>query len=292
MKRGKNLNTILLNKISDVRQNIIEWKRQGLTIGLVPTMGALHKGHASLIKKAKETCDRVIVSVFVNPIQFGPNEDFDKYPRTIESDMQLCNEIGADAVFAPTPKEMYGDNIRLSNTDLTFVCPPYNLVDCLCGKARPGHFDGVATVVMKLFNITTPDYAFFGLKDAQQLFILKKMVKDLNLNLTIVPCPIVREEDGLALSSRNTYLSQEERTNALSISKALNQIKKLYEQGITDTNVLFDTAISILNSNIEMEYLEFRDFDTFEKVDNIKPNTLIAIAAKSGKTRLIDNIII
>lgn len=286
------MNTILLNKISDVRQNIIEWKRQGLTIGLVPTMGALHKGHASLIKKAKETCDRVIVSVFVNPIQFGPNEDFDKYPRTIESDMQLCNEIGADAVFAPTPKEMYGDNIRLSNTDLTFVCPPYNLVDCLCGKARPGHFDGVATVVMKLFNITTPDYAFFGLKDAQQLFILKKMVKDLNLNLTIVPCPIVREEDGLALSSRNTYLSQEERTNALSISKALNQIKKLYEQGITDTNVLFDTAISILNSNIEMEYLEFRDFDTFEKVDNIKPNTLIAIAAKSGKTRLIDNIII
>lgn len=292
MKRGKNLNTILLNKISDVRQNIIEWKRQGLTIGLVPTMGALHKGHASLIKKAKETCDKVIVSVFVNPIQFGPNEDFDKYPRTIESDMQLCNEIGADAVFAPTPKEMYGDNIRLSNTDLTFVCPPYNLVDCLCGKARPGHFDGVATVVMKLFNITTPDYAFFGLKDAQQLFILKRMVKDLNLNLTIVPCPIVREEDGLALSSRNTYLSQEERENALSISKALNQIKSLYEKGITDVNVLFDTAISILNPNIEMEYLEFRDFDTFEKVDNIKQNTLIAIAAKSGKTRLIDNIII
>ncbi len=286
------MNTILLNKISDVRQNIIEWKRQGLTIGLVPTMGALHKGHASLIKKAKETCDKVIVSVFVNPIQFGPNEDFDKYPRTIESDMQLCNEIGADAVFAPTPKEMYGDNIRLSNTDLTFVCPPYNLVDCLCGKARPGHFDGVATVVLKLFNITTPDYAFFGLKDAQQLFILKRMVKDLNLNLTIVPCPIVREEDGLALSSRNTYLSQEERENALSISKALNQIKSLYEKGITDVNVLFDTAISILNPNIEMEYLEFRDFDTFEKVDNIKQNTLIAIAAKSGKTRLIDNIII
>lgn len=292
MKRGKNLNTILLNKISDVRQNIIEWKRRGLTIGLVPTMGALHKGHASLIKKAKETCDKVIVSVFVNPIQFGPNEDFDKYPRTIESDMQLCNEIGADAVFAPTPKEMYCDNIRLSNTDLTFVCPPYNLVDCLCGKARPGHFDGVATVVLKLFNITTPDYAFFGLKDAQQLFILKRMVKDLNLNLTIVPCPIVREEDGLALSSRNTYLSQEERENALSISKALNQIKSLYEKGITDVNVLFDTAISILNPNIEMEYIEFRDFDTFEKVDNIKQNTLIAIAAKSGKTRLIDNIII
>lgn len=286
------MNTVLLNKISDVRNNISEWKKQGLTIGLVPTMGALHKGHASLIKKAKETCDKVIVSVFVNPIQFGPNEDFDKYPRTIESDMELCNEIGADIVFSPTPKEMYGDNIRLSNTDLTFVCPPYNLVDCLCGKSRPGHFDGVATVVLKLFNITTPDFAFFGLKDAQQLFILKRMVKDLNLNLTIIPCPIIREDDGLALSSRNTYLSDIERTNALSISKALNQIKKLYVQGITDVNVLFDTAISILNPNIEMEYIEFRDFDTFEKVDNLKQNTLVAIAAKSGKTRLIDNIII
>ncbi len=286
------MNTILLNKITDVRENITEWKKQGLTIGLVPTMGALHKGHASLIKKAKETCDKVIVSVFVNPIQFGPNEDFDKYPRTLEADMELCNSIGADAVFAPTPKEMYGENNRLSNTDLTFVCPAYKFVDCLCGKARPGHFDGVATVVLKLFNITTPDYAFFGLKDAQQLFILKQMVKDLNLNLTIVPCPIVREEDGLALSSRNTYLSKEERENALSISKALNQIKSLYAKGITDVNVLFDTAIAILNPNIEMEYLEFRDYDTFEKVDNIKQNTLIAIAAKSGKTRLIDNIII
>ena len=286
------MTAILLNNIKEVRENIKNWKKEGLKIGLVPTMGALHAGHASLIKKAKEMCDKVVVSVFVNPIQFGPNEDFDKYPRTLDTDRNLCDEIGADIVFAPSPKEMYGENTRLSNNELTFVCPPYNLVDCLCGKSRPGHFDGVATVVMKLFNITTPDYAFFGQKDAQQLFILKKMVKDLNLDLEIVPCPIVREEDGLALSSRNTYLTQQERTNALTISKALKEVSKYYEKGITNTQVLFDAAISVLDKNIALEYIEFRDFETFEKVSEVKNNTLVAIAAKSGKTRLIDNIII
>lgn len=292
MKRGKNLNTILLNNISELRKNVKEWKKNGLTVGLVPTMGALHRGHASLIKKAKETCDKVVVSVFVNPIQFGPNEDYDEYPRTIENDMKLCDEIGADIVFAPTPKEMYGENTKLSNTELTFVCPPYNLVDCLCGKSRVGHFDGVATVVLKLFNIVTPDFAFFGQKDAQQLYILKRMVKDLNLDLTIVPCPIVREEDGLALSSRNTYLSADERKNALTLSKALKQIEKLYSNGVTDISILFDTAISILDKSIEMEYLEFRNFETFEKVEKAQANTLVAIAARVGKTRLIDNIIL
>ena len=286
------MNVILLNNIEELRKNIKEWKKNGLSVGLVPTMGALHKGHASLIKKAKETCDKVVVSVFVNPIQFGPNEDYDKYPRTIDKDMALCEEESADIVFAPTPKEMYGENVSLSNTELTFVCPPYNFVDCLCGKSRVGHFDGVATVVLKLFNIVTPDFAFFGQKDAQQLFILKKMVKDLNLDLTIVPCPIVREDDGLALSSRNTYLSADERTRALSLSKALKQIEKTYLQGITDTNILFDTAISVLDKGVEMEYLEFRNFETFEKVVEAKINTLVAIAAKVGKTRLIDNIIL
>lgn len=286
------MKTLLLNNISDVRNNIKQWKKENYTIGLVPTMGALHKGHASLIKKAKETADKVIVSVFVNPIQFGPNEDFDKYPRTIEKDKDLCSEYGVDIVFAPSPSEMYGENVRLSNTELTFVCPPYNIVDCMCGKTRPGHFDGVATVVLKLFNIVQPDYAFFGQKDAQQLYILKKMVKDLNLDINIIPCPIVREDDGLALSSRNTYLSETERKNALTISKALKQIKTLYNQGVTDTKILFDTAISVLDKNLELDYLEFRNFDTFEKVDTVKENTLIAIAAKSGKTRLIDNEII
>ncbi|MBQ3642389.1 pantoate--beta-alanine ligase [bacterium] len=283
---------ILLNKITDVKNEITNKKKQGLKIGLVPTMGALHAGHASLIKKAKEMCDFVVVSVFVNPIQFGPNEDFDKYPRTIEADKKLCEELGADIVFAPTPSEMYGGNRKLSNTDLTFVCPPYNYVDCLCGKARPGHFDGVATVVTKLFNIVTPDYAFFGLKDAQQLFILKNMVKDLNMDVQIIPCPIVREADGLALSSRNTYLSPEERQNALSISRALKEIKNLFNKGIVDTEILLDSAISVLSKNIELEYIEFRNFETFEKVSKASNNTLVAIAAKSGKTRLIDNVIL
>ncbi|MBQ9245152.1 pantoate--beta-alanine ligase [bacterium] len=286
------MSTVIINNINDVRKNVIDWKKSGLKIGLVPTMGALHNGHASLIKKAKEMCDKVVVSVFVNPIQFGPNEDYDKYPRTLEKDRELCDKLGADIVFAPTPKEMYGENKKLSNTDLTFVCPPYNLVDCLCGKSRPGHFDGVATVVLKLFNIVTPDYAFFGQKDAQQLFILKNMVKDLNLNLTIISCPIVREDDGLALSSRNTYLSPDERKSALTISKALKQIELSYKQGITDTNILFDAAISVLDKNIEPEYIEFRNFETFEKVTEAKQNTLVAIAARAGKTRLIDNIIL
>ena len=286
------MNTILINNIEEIKKNIKEWKQENTKIGLVPTMGALHKGHASLIETAKKTCDKVVVSVFVNPIQFGPNEDFDKYPRTIENDLELCKKLGVDIVFAPTPKEMYGENTKLSNTELTFVCPPYNLVDCLCGKARPGHFDGVATVVLKLFNIVKPDYAFFGQKDAQQLFILKKMVKDLNIDITIIPCPIIRETDGLALSSRNTYLSKNERENALTISKALKEIEKLYNSGTLDTNILFDAGFSILNPNIELEYLEFRDFETFEKIHTARKNTLVAIAAKSGKTRLIDNIIL
>ena len=240
------MSIILSNNIKETKNNIKQWKKEGYKIGLVPTMGALHAGHASLIKKAKEMCDKVVVSIFVNPIQFGPNEDFDKYPRTIETDKALCEELNADLIFAPTPKEMYGEDYKLNNNVFTFVCPPYDLVDCLCGKSRAGHFDGVATVVTKLFNIAEPDYAFFGQKDAQQLFIIKKMVKDLNMNLEIIACPIVREEDGLALSSRNTYLSQEERTNALSISKALFEIEKLYKNGIQQVDILFDSAISIL----------------------------------------------
>ena len=212
---------LLANKIENVKENIKNWKKEGLTIGLVPTMGALHKGHMSLIKKAKETADKVVVSIFVNPIQFGPNEDFEKYPRTLESDVNICQSLGVDIVFAPAPNEMYGENTLLSNNNLTYVCPPYNVVDMLCGKSRPGHFDGVATVVLKLFNIVQPDFAFFGQKDAQQLFILKKMVKDLNINIKIIGCPIVREKDGLAISSRNIYLSEAERKKALSISQAL-----------------------------------------------------------------------
>ena len=184
---------------------------------------------------------------------------------------------------------MYGENRKLTNTDFTFVCPPYKMIDCMCGKTRMGHFDGVATVVLKLFNIVCPDFACFGQKDAQQLFVIKKMVNDLNLDIKIIPCPIVRDFDGMALSSRNSYLSDEERKNALSISKALKEIKKVYNQGVTSVQVLLDTAVNILDKNLEMDYIEFRDFSNFEKVDIAKENTLVAIAAKSGNTRLIDN---
>lgn len=283
---------LLANKIENVKENIKNWKKEGLTIGLVPTMGALHKGHMSLIKKAKETADKVVVSIFVNPIQFGPNEDFEKYPRTLESDVNICQSLGVDIVFAPAPNEMYGENTLLSNNNLTYVCPPYNVVDMLCGKSRPGHFDGVATVVLKLFNIVQPDFAFFGQKDAQQLFILKKMVKDLNINIKIIGCPIVREKDGLAISSRNIYLSEAERKKALSISQALNKIEQLYKQGISSVDILFDTAVSILDKDIDLEYLEFINYDTFIRTQKAEKNTLVAIAARVGNTRLIDNIIL
>ena len=283
---------LLANKIENVKENIKNWKKEGLTIGLVPTMGALHKGHMSLIKKAKETADKVVVSIFVNPIQFGPNEDFEKYPRTLESDVNICQSLGVDIIFAPAPNEMYGENTLLSNNNLTYVCPPYNVVDMLCGKSRPGHFDGVATVVLKLFNIVQPDFAFFGQKDAQQLFILKKMVKDLNINIKIIGCPIVREKDGLAISSRNIYLSEAERKKALSISQALNKIEQLYKQGISSVNTLFDTAVSILDKDIDLEYLEFINYDTFIRTQKAEKNTLVAIAARVGNTRLIDNIIL
>ena len=283
---------LLANKIENVKENIKNWKKEGLTIGLVPTMGALHNGHMSLIKKAKETADKVVVSIFVNPIQFGPNEDFEKYPRTLESDVNICQSLGVDIIFAPAPNEMYGENTLLSNNNLTYVCPPYNVVDMLCGKSRPGHFDGVATVVLKLFNIVQPDFAFFGQKDAQQLFILKKMVKDLNINIKIIGCPIVREKDGLAISSRNIYLSEAERKKALSISQALNKIEQLYKQGVSSVNTLFDTAISILDKDIDLEYLEFINYDTFIRTQKAEKNTLVAIAARVGNTRLIDNIIL
>ena len=200
---------MLIHKISEVRKQVAEWKQAGFKIGLVPTMGALHEGHASLIKKAVETCDKVIVSVFVNPIQFCPGDDYNEYPRTLDADKELAENLGANIVFAPTPDEMYGKAQRLSNDTLAYVVPPFFYVDKLCGKSRVGHFDGVCTVVTKLFNITQADYAFFGQKDAQQLIIIKKFVKDLNFPIEIISCPIVREESSLALSSRNKYLSEQ-----------------------------------------------------------------------------------
>ncbi len=183
---------MLETKITDVRKKVLEWKNQGLSIGLVPTMGALHEGHLSLIKKSVETCDKTVVSIFVNPIQFGPSEDLNKYPRTLEADLEMCKSAGVDLVFNPSAAEMYGQSNILSNDFLTYVVPPFFYTDKLCAKTRPGHFDGVCTVVAKLFNIVQPDFAFFGQKDAQQLIIIKKMVKDLNIPVEIISCPIVR----------------------------------------------------------------------------------------------------
>ncbi len=281
---------MLIHTIKEVREKIEEWKKQGLTIGLVPTMGALHNGHLSLIKKCVEKCDKTVVSVFVNPIQFCPGEDLDKYPRTLDADEKLCKDAGVDIVFAPSPQEMYPDAQMMSNDFFTYVIPPFFYTDKLCGKSRVGHFDGVCTVVNKLFNIVQPDFAFFGEKDRQQLIILKKMVKDLNIPVQIIPCPIVREESGLALSSRNKYLSDNDKKNALALSKILFNIKACYNNGITDVKALTETAYSYLNNNHSLEYLEFRDAENLEEKKTADDNTVVFIALKIGDVRLIDNI--
>lgn len=280
---------MLLNKISEVRNKVSEWRKDGLSVGLVPTMGALHEGHLSLIKKAKAQCDKVVVSVFVNPIQFGPSEDFDKYPRTLEADLELCNGEGVDIVFAPNANEMYGGG-RLSNDTLTYVCPPYFYVDKLCGKSRVGHFDGVCTVVLKLFNIVQPDYAFFGQKDAQQVIVIKKMVSDLNIPIQIVQCPIVREDSGLALSSRNKYLSEAGKKDALALSSILKNIKSCFAKGITDIEALKETAYSYLTEKHDMEYLEILNKKTLEEEEKANKDSIVLIACRVENVRLIDNI--
>lgn len=283
---------MLVHKISEVREQIKKWKKEGLSIGFVPTMGALHDGHKSLMLKSVEKCDKTVISIFVNPIQFGPSEDLDKYPRTLEADCELANAAGVDLVFAPSAKEMYGEGHLLSNDFLTYVIPPYFYIDKLCGKSRTGHFDGVCTVVNKLFNIVQPDFAFFGEKDAQQLIIIRKMVKDLNIPIEVVGCPIIREESGLALSSRNKYLSQSDKEEALVLSKILFNIKNCYKKGITDVSALKETAFSYLNKNHELEYLNIRDNDTLDEKSQADDNSRVFIALKIKNVRLIDNILL
>lgn len=274
----------IIDNIKELKEEIKNLKG---TIGLVPTMGALHNGHLSLIKKAVSKNDNVVVSVFVNPIQFGANEDLDKYPRSLENDAKLCDEQGVKIVFAPKISEMYSDE----KNNLTLICPPYEVVDKLCGKSRPGHFDGVCSVVAKLFNLTKANRAYFGQKDAQQLFIVQKMVRDLNFDIEIVPCPIVREFDNLALSSRNRYLTQNDRKFALNISKALFNIKKLFLQGIKDIKALVDVSLKIMEG-LDVEYIEFVDKNTFNFQTEADRNTIVLIAARvpESNTRLIDNI--
>lgn len=276
----------IVTTIEEAKEQVREWKSQGLTVGLVPSMGYLHEGHASLMKAAVSQMDRVAVSVFVNPTQFGPNEDYDSYPRDLDHDIAVCEEQEVDMIFHPSVEEMYGKNY---NTYVTME----TLGDELCGKSRPIHFRGVCTVVTKLFNILTPDKAFFGQKDAQQLAIIKRMVKDLNMNLEVVGCPIIREDDGLAKSSRNTYLNPEERKAALILSKTIFMGQKMVEQGERDVKTLLDA----MKANIETEplakidYVEVVDGETMQKVEKIEDSVLVAMAVYIGNTRLIDNFI-
>ena len=276
---------MLLNTINEVRAEVKKWRAEGLKVGLVPTMGALHEGHLSLIKKAKAECDKVVVSVFVNPIQFGPSEDFDKYPRTLDADTKLCNNAGANLIFHPEPSEMYKDGFS-SYVDVN------GLTDALCGLSRPGHFRGVCTVVTKLFNIVTPDKAYFGEKDAQQLAVIKRMVTDLNMNLEIVGCPIIREADGLAKSSRNTYLSPNTRQEALIISKSIFMGKKLIEEGERDAAKVIQAIKDSINSSslMDIDYVEIVDVNTMQSISEIKGEILCAVAVRAnGEARLIDN---
>lgn len=271
--------------IKEVREIASLWKKQGLTIGLVPTMGYLHEGHQSLIERSGEN-DRTIVSIFVNPIQFGPNEDFASYPRDMERDKKKCEESGADLIFAPDAEEMYANDFT-SFVDMT------GPVDDLCGAKRPGHFRGVCTVVSKLFNIVAPDRAYFGQKDAQQLAVIKRMTRDLNFDIEIVGCPIVREADGLAKSSRNTYLSDEERRAAVVISKALSAGQTMINSGETSAAAVTDKIRSLIESEplAEIDYVKAVNADSIETVDTVKGRILVAAAVYIGKTRLIDNFI-
>lgn len=276
-------NLKIIDNIKELKEEI---KKLNGSIGLVPTMGALHLGHKSLIDKAVSENDNVIVSIFVNPIQFGINEDLDKYPRQLQQDCKMCDDAGAKIVFAPKVSEMYSAD----KNDLTLICPPYSAVDKLCGKSRPGHFDGVCSVVAKLFNLTKANRGYFGQKDAQQLFIIQKMVRDLNFDIEIIPCPIVREEDNLALSSRNKYLTDNERKIALNISKSLFQAKKMVLDGIKDIRYIVDTSLKIMDG-LDVEYIEFVDKETFEFQEKIDENSIMLIAARTPETntRLIDN---
>lgn len=277
---------IIVNRIEDVRNTVKEWKKQGLSVGFVPTMGYLHDGHQSLIKKAYEENDRIVVSIFVNPMQFGPTEDLDTYPRDLERDSKICKDAGANLIFHPEDKEMYKDDF------LTFV-DMNGLTEGLCAKSRPIHFRGVCTVVTKLLNIVYPDRIYFGQKDAQQLAIIKRMVRDLNIDVEVIGCPIVREEDGLARSSRNVYLSTEERKAATILNKSLSKAKTLIENGEKSSEVIINQIKETINSEplARIDYVEVVDSLSMEKVKYIEKSVLVAMAVYIGKTRLIDNFI-
>lgn len=277
---------IIVNRVDDIRHKVNNWKNEGLSVGFVPTMGYLHEGHESLIKKAASENDKVVVSIFVNPLQFGPTEDLATYPRDLDRDSKICERAGADLIFNPSDNEMYYE-------DFSTIVSVNGLTENLCGKSRPIHFTGVCTVVNKLFNIVAPNRAYFGQKDAQQLFIIKRMVRDLNIDVEVIGCPIIREKDGLAKSSRNIYLSENERKAAIILNQALKKAKYLMDTGITNV----DEILNIIRETIESEplaridYIDIVDTNSLNKVDKIDKSVLVAIAVFINKTRLIDNFI-
>jgi pantoate--beta-alanine ligase len=273
--------------IESVRKLVKVARSKGKKIGFVPTMGALHIGHISLIEAAAKKCDFVVVSIFVNPTQFGPGEDFEKYPRPLKADLEICRKAGVDVVFAPSPQQMYpGENLTWVNVE--------KLTEQLCGRFRPGHFSGVTTVCAKLFNIVAPDIAFFGQKDAQQAIVVKQMVADLNMPLKIVVCPTVRQADGLAVSSRNQYLTRQQKKNAPLIYKSLQKCQKLIEDGVADSKTIINQMRKILQQapSIKIEYISIVDADTLQELKKITGKVLTAVAVKIGSTRLIDNIVV
>lgn len=276
----------IVGTVKEVREQVKEWKKQGLSVGFVPTMGYLHEGHKSLMDAARKGNDKVVVSIFVNPMQFGPTEDLATYPRDLNHDAALCESAGVDLIFHPEAEEMYEKDF-CSFVDMT------GLTEGLCGKTRPIHFRGVCTVVNKLFNIVTPDHAYFGQKDGQQLAVIKRMVRDLNMDIEIVGCPIVREEDGLAKSSRNTYLSSEERKAALILSKTVALGKELAK-----TEKGANKVVEAMKKNIETEplakidYVEAVDALSMAPVEKLEGTCMLAMAVYIGKTRLIDNTLI
>lgn len=277
----------IVSTVEEVREQVKEWRAEGFSVGLVPTMGYLHEGHKSLIDKAVRQNDKVVVSVFVNPIQFGPTEDLATYPRDIERDAALCENAGAALIFHPEKENMYFDDF------CTYVDMD-NLTKGLCGKSRPTHFRGVCTVVSKLFNIVQPDRAYFGQKDAQQLAVVRRMVRDLNFDLEIIGCPIIREKDGLAKSSRNTYLSSEERKAAVVLHKSLEKGERMLRGGEKDAEKIKQAIREVILAEplAKIDYVEVVDFDTLESVETADGEVLTAIAVYIGKTRLIDNVIV
>lgn len=278
---------MVIQSIQALRKEL-KSKDSSVTIGLVPTMGYLHQGHLSLIKKAKSENDIVVVSIFVNPTQFGPGEDLDSYPRDLDQDTKLAYASGANYIFAPSASEMYGKDYA------TYVNTEGIITSKLCGISRPSHFRGVTTVVTKLFNIVKPHNAYFGQKDAQQLSVIKRLVKDLNFDINIVPCPIVRDWDGLALSSRNVYLSEAERKQALVLSQTLHEVKSLYLKGHHNALELKEYIAQKINTMdlANIDYVEIVDFESLEDVHTLRERTLVALAVRFGKTRLLDNIIL